>query len=56
MTDAQLKAVLKTNKTGEEADRTFAGATLAVRASVEDVERAFDLAARNASARTSWRR
>ena len=44
MTDAQLKAVLKTNKQGAEADRTFAGATLAVRASVEDVERAFDLA------------
>ena len=44
MTDAQLKAVLKTNKQGAEADRTFAGATLAVRASVEDVERAFELA------------
>ena len=44
MTDAQLKAVLKTNKKGAEADRTFAGATLAVRASVEDVEKAFELA------------
>ena len=43
MTDAQLKTVLKTNKTGAEADRTFAGATLAVRASVADVEKAFEL-------------
>ena len=45
MTDSQLKAVLK-NRTGKDSDRTFAGATLAVRASVEDVERAFDLARR----------
>ena len=46
MTDSQLKAVLKNAKgaQGVEAERTFAGATLAVRASVEDVERAFDLA------------
>ena len=43
MTDAQLKAVLRTDKKGAEADRTFAGATLAVRASVADVEKAFEL-------------
>jgi hypothetical protein len=43
MTDAELKAVLK-GKTGTDAERTFAGATLAVRASVEDVEQAFALA------------
>lgn len=42
-TDAQLKAVLK-NKKGTDAERTFAGATLAVRASVADVERAYELA------------
>jgi hypothetical protein len=42
MTDAQLKGVLKGK--GSDAERTFAGATLAVRASVEDVERAFALA------------
>jgi hypothetical protein len=43
MTDAQLTSELK-NKKGTAADRTFAGATLAVRASVADVERAFELA------------
>jgi hypothetical protein len=42
MTDSQLKAVLK-NKKGLDADRTFAGATLAVRASVADIERAYEL-------------
>ena len=43
MSDAQFKAVLK-NQKGSDADRTFAAATLAVRASVENVERAFELA------------
>jgi hypothetical protein len=43
MSDAELKGVLK-GKSGTDAERTFAGATLAVRASVEDVERAFALA------------
>ena len=42
MSDAELKGVLKGK--GTDAERTFAGATLAVRASVEDVERAFALA------------
>src|SRR5262245_15921179 len=41
-TDAQLTALLKNKKAGDDA-RTFAGATLAVRASVRDVERAFEL-------------
>ena len=40
--DAQLTAILK-NKKGGDAERTFAGATLAVRASVADVERAYEL-------------
>lgn len=43
MSDTQLKAALR-NKKGSDAERTFAGATLAVRASVADLERAFDLA------------
>jgi hypothetical protein len=43
MTDSQLKAALR-NKKGKDAERTFAGATLAVRASVADLEQAFDLA------------
>jgi hypothetical protein len=43
MSDSQLKAVLR-NQKGTDAERTFAGATLAVRASVADLERAFDLA------------
>jgi hypothetical protein len=41
-TDAQLTARLK-DKTEQDDARTFAGATLAVRASVRDVERAFEL-------------
>ena len=41
-TDAQLTALLKDKKASDDA-RTFAGATLAVRASVRDVERAFEL-------------
>jgi hypothetical protein len=41
-TDAQLTALLKNKKASDDA-RTFAGATLAVRASVRDVERAFEL-------------
>jgi hypothetical protein len=41
-TDAQLTALLKDKKESDDA-RTFAGATLAVRASVRDVERAFEL-------------
>jgi hypothetical protein len=44
-TDAQLTALLKDKKAGDDA-RTFAGATLAVRASVRDVERAFELGKR----------
>jgi hypothetical protein len=48
MTDSQLKAVLKNtggkDDGSKDAERTFAGATLAVRASVEDIERAFELA------------
>ena len=43
MTDRQLKGELKNTK-GKAADRTFAAATLAVKASVGDVEQAFDLA------------
>jgi hypothetical protein len=43
MSDTQLKATLR-NKKGADAERTFAGATLAVRASVADLERAFELA------------
>jgi hypothetical protein len=43
MSDSQLKAALR-NKKGTDAERTFAGATLAVRASVDDLERAFELA------------
>jgi hypothetical protein len=43
LSDSQLTALLK-NKSGSDAERTFAGATLAVRASVGDVERAFELA------------
>jgi hypothetical protein len=42
-TDSQLKATLR-NQKGKDAERTFAGATLAVRASVADLELAFDLA------------
>jgi hypothetical protein len=41
-TDAQLTRLLK-DKTETDDARTFAGATLAVRASVRDVERAFEL-------------
>jgi hypothetical protein len=41
-TDAQLKALLKSKKKTD-AQRAFAGATLAVRASVADVEAAFKL-------------
>jgi hypothetical protein len=41
--DTRLKAALR-NKKGSDAERTFAGATLAVRASVADLELAFDLA------------
>ena len=41
-TDAQLTALLKDKKASDEA-RTFAGATLAVRASVHDIDRAFEL-------------
>jgi hypothetical protein len=44
MSDTQLKAVLRSKKGGDDAERTFAGATLAVRASVADLELAFDLA------------
>jgi hypothetical protein len=40
--EGELKAILK-NKKATDAERTFAGATLAVRASVQDVERAFEL-------------
>jgi hypothetical protein len=43
MSDSQLKSALR-NRKGTDAERTFAGATLAVRASVADLERAFDLA------------
>jgi hypothetical protein len=43
ISDSALKATLR-NKKGSDAERTFAGATLAVRASVADLETAFDLA------------
>jgi hypothetical protein len=46
-TDAQLTALLKDKKASDDA-RTFAGATLAVRASVRDVERAFELGKKGA--------
>ena len=42
----QLKAILKDAK-GSAAERTFAGAALAVRASVDDLDRAFAIAAKN---------
>ena len=42
-TDEELRAALKDRKRGD-ADKTLAGATLAVRASVGDVQRAFELA------------
>jgi hypothetical protein len=42
-TDKELRAALKDRKRGD-ADKTLAGATLAVRASVDDVRRAFELA------------
>jgi hypothetical protein len=41
-TDAQLTALLKDKKADDDA-RTFAGATLAVKASVHDIDRAFEL-------------
>jgi hypothetical protein len=41
-TDAQLTALLKDKDVKDDA-RTFAGATLAVRASVRDIDRAFEL-------------
>src|SRR3954452_22790319 len=44
--DAQLKALLK-NRRRTDAERAFAGATLAVRASVADVEAAFKLGRRH---------
>ena len=40
--DSQLRAALRDRKRGD-AERTFAGAALAVRASVRDIERAFEL-------------
>ena len=43
--ETQLKAILK-DKRRTNAERTFAGATLAVKASVHDVERAYELGAK----------